>query len=100
VEIAGWLALFAVAVTFFILSSTQRAQADRLARRLRGLELRVEAIQKHLGIEPPRPTLTEWQKAALHGDKIPAIKLYREQTGAGLKEAKDAVENWLATSDL
>jgi ribosomal protein L7/L12 len=26
------------------------------------------------------------------GQKIPAIKLYRERTGAGLKEAKDAVE--------
>jgi large subunit ribosomal protein L7/L12 len=27
-----------------------------------------------------------------HGKKIQAIKLYREQTGVGLKEAKDAVE--------
>jgi len=27
------------------------------------------------------------------GKKIDAIKLYREQTGAGLKEAKDAVED-------
>ena len=26
------------------------------------------------------------------GNKIEAIKLYREETGAGLKEAKDAVE--------
>lgn len=26
------------------------------------------------------------------GKKIPAIKLYREQTGLGLKEAKDAVD--------
>jgi hypothetical protein len=26
------------------------------------------------------------------GDKIEAIKRYRERTGAGLKEAKDAVE--------
>lgn len=32
-------------------------------------------------------------KAALFaGNKIQAIKLYREQTGLGLKEAKDAVE--------
>ena len=27
------------------------------------------------------------------GQKIQAIKLYREQTGAGLKEAKDYVES-------
>ena len=26
------------------------------------------------------------------GDKIEAVKLYRQQTGSGLKEAKDAVE--------
>jgi ribosomal protein L7/L12 len=29
---------------------------------------------------------------ALEGKKIEAIKLYREMTGLGLKEAKDAVE--------
>ena len=32
--------------------------------------------------------LAEWQA----GRKIAAIKLYRESTGLGLKEAKDAVE--------
>lgn len=31
------------------------------------------------------------------GGKINAIKLYRERTGLGLKEAKDAVEAWLNT---
>ena len=30
--------------------------------------------------------------ALLEGNKIQAIKLYREQTGVGLKEAKEAVE--------
>ncbi|MFI4996051.1 MAG: ribosomal protein L7/L12 [Hyphomicrobiales bacterium] len=29
--------------------------------------------------------------------KIAAIKAYREETGLGLKEAKDAVEGWLAS---
>jgi ribosomal protein L7/L12 len=41
--------------------------------------------------------LTEQQQQAIHAEifkehKISAIKLYREATGAGLKEAKDAVE--------
>ena len=27
--------------------------------------------------------------------KIAAIKAYRDRTGAGLREAKDAVENWI-----
>jgi len=34
----------------------------------------------------------ELQSLLEQGRKIEAIKLYREQTGAGLKEAKDAVE--------
>ena len=34
--------------------------------------------------------------ALLDGRKIEAIKLYRQATGAGLKEAKDAVEHWHA----
>ena len=29
--------------------------------------------------------------------KIEAIKAYREETGAGLKDAKDAIENWIAS---
>lgn len=32
--------------------------------------------------------------ALAQGRKIEAIKLYREATGAGLKDAKDAVEYW------
>ncbi|NQU23621.1 MAG: ribosomal protein L7/L12 [Candidatus Nealsonbacteria bacterium] len=32
--------------------------------------------------------------------KIPAIKLYREETNAGLKEAKDAVEAFAGQHDI
>jgi hypothetical protein len=42
---------------------------------------------------PPADTLEGRVLRLLQqGQKIPAIKLYREETGAGLKEAKDAVE--------
>jgi len=34
------------------------------------------------------------------GGKIAAIKAYREETGAGLKEAKDAVEAWRRAQGL
>jgi ribosomal protein L7/L12 len=42
----------------------------------------------------PEPESLEAQVLALMGSskKIEAIKLYRQQTGCGLKEAKDAVE--------
>lgn len=49
----------------------------------------------------PRPTdalspASRAEIAALiaDGQKISAIKRYREETGVGLKQAKDAVENW------
>jgi len=40
----------------------------------------------------PMPTLEEIRELALSGRKIQAIKLYREASGAGLREAKEAVE--------
>ena len=39
---------------------------------------------------------TEIETALAQGQKIAAIKLYREFTGAGLKEAKEAIESWPA----
>lgn len=39
--------------------------------------------------------LAEVRQLALSGNKIAAIKLYREKTGVGLKEAKDVVDRML-----
>jgi hypothetical protein len=59
----------------------------------RGLERKVDLILKHLGIDPNQGVDKEILKLVDAGEKIKAIKLYREQTGAGLKEAKDYVES-------
>jgi ribosomal protein L7/L12 len=57
-------------------------------------EQKFDLLLKHLGIEGP---LLEWQELARDpARKIAAIKAYREATGVGLKEAKDAVEQWMA----
>ncbi len=53
---------------------------------------------------PPQPVDLDWeathdadfQDALARGVKIEAIKIYREKTGLGLKESKDAVEYYLA----
>lgn len=55
---------------------------------------------------PPEPIDVDWdatqdkrfQDALERGNKIEAIKIYREKTGQGLKESKDAVEAYLAGS--
>jgi ribosomal protein L7/L12 len=62
-----------------------------------------DAVEKLIGghgtsPKNPNPTallhsLDDVRRMAAAGQKIQAIKLYREITGAGLKEAKDAVES-------
>ena len=51
----------------------------------------------HCGQPEPGPTPT-WEVEARNlvrqGKKINAIKMVRESTGMGLKEAKDLVESW------
>jgi ribosomal protein L7/L12 len=47
---------------------------------------------EHLDIAEPKPEFPSVLQKLEQGRKIQAIKLYREQTGVGLKEAKDAVE--------
>lgn len=40
----------------------------------------------------------DWQRQALAGQKVEAIKSVRAATGFGLKEAKDVVEYWCENS--
>jgi len=56
------------------------------------LERKVDLILKHLGIDPNQGVDEKIMELMKSGQKIEAIKLYREQTGVGLKEAKDYVE--------
>ena len=56
------------------------------------LERKVDLILRHLGIDPNQGLDEKIMELVKAGQKIQAIKLYREQTGAGLKEAKDYVE--------
>lgn len=85
--------------------------ADDLQRRVEELERRVAALERALNTGyPPRPAgeLTETSGAeilapqssvsemvrqlAIQGNKIAAIKLLRDETGMGLRQAKDAVD--------
>jgi ribosomal protein L7/L12 len=78
-------------------SMHQFTGADRAA--LTRLEKKVDLLLKHLNleyVEEACPLSPEVQELARHPSrKIEAIKLHREQTGVGLKEAKDAVESFI-----
>jgi ribosomal protein L7/L12 len=59
----------------------------------------------HAKAPPPAPTpppadkLREIRRVLARGEKIEAIRMYREHTGAGLKEAKDAVDRLVEVTD-
>jgi hypothetical protein len=95
-----WLALI---VSLFAGSSAAAAWSKPAdAGRLRRLEAKLDLILKQLGLEyqgPETPAGLSAEVKALADNparKISAIKLHREQTGLGLKEAKDAVEAYIA----
>jgi ribosomal protein L7/L12 len=87
------LVLLPVLLVFLVDGNGQRAAANRQARRLAAVDRKLGLIMDHLGIREPEP---EAPARVLHelsaGRKIQAIKVYREATGVGLKDAKDAVE--------
>jgi ribosomal protein L7/L12 len=61
--------------------------------RIKRLEKKIDLIFQHLGIEPEADSLEERLKYLISlNQKIAAIKEFRQQTGAGLKEAKEAIE--------
>jgi len=70
-----------------------RTGSQAVELRLQRIERKLDAIINHLGIvmnSGVDPQIIELVQA---GKKIEAIKLYRESTGVGLKEAKDFVES-------
>ncbi|RPF34945.1 ribosomal protein L7/L12 [Streptomyces sp. TLI_185] len=65
---------------------------SRTDRRVARIEHKLDLILGHLDLTEPEPWSDEVNALVRDGKKIQAIKVYREATGAGLKEAKEAVE--------
>jgi ribosomal protein L7/L12 len=76
-----------------VIACGRRGAVDREARRLAAVERKLDLIMTHLGVrEPASDVPGDILQELLAGRKVHAIKAYREATGVGLKEAKDAVE--------
>jgi ribosomal protein L7/L12 len=84
-----------------LLGEGQKIMAIKLYRERTGVGLRqakeaVEAIERGEPLTIPETVDESFERELIgllqHDQKIEAIKLYRERTGVGLKEAKDAVE--------
>ncbi|MEV7626728.1 ribosomal protein L7/L12 [Actinoplanes sp. NPDC089786] len=89
VVVAGVILVVGLAM----LAAGSRGQDRRnTAIRLAAIERKLDLIMKHQGIVEPRIEAPDVVQELMQGRKIQAIKIYRERTGVGLAEAKNAVE--------
>ncbi|WP_067434960.1 ribosomal protein L7/L12 [Nocardioides jensenii] len=95
-----------------IFNAASARDVEALRARIGRLEALVELLARHQGISEHQisqiivpaastasaphatgaPISARVRQLAIEGKKIQAIKVHREETGLGLKEAKDAVE--------
>ena len=77
-----------------MIGAMDSSDTDRIVR----LERQVDFLFRRLGIDPELALADDGElpsalyDAIARGKMIQAIKIYRETTGVGLKEAKDAVD--------
>ncbi len=72
-------------------------QVFKLSQRVATLERQVEFLMKHLGVSydgaPDAGVSPEIMELVRRGDKLRAIRAFREETGVGLREAKEFIES-------
>lgn len=88
-EIMG---LLLVALVMLLGIGSIESRIKRTDLRVARVEQKLDLVLDHLGLREAEPRMDEIDALLRDGKKIQAIKTYREITGAGLKEAKDAVE--------
>lgn len=88
--------LFIMTAVFFsvlVLSLQLSGMSKELTRRLDAQDDQLARIAERVGVPAPRVrVLPDVLDALARGKKIEAVKLYRDATGTGLKEAKQAVD--------
>jgi ribosomal protein L7/L12 len=73
-------------------SANSRREQLRTAARIAAIERKLDAVVAHLGITMREPELPEVLRLVFAGRRVAAIKAYRDETGAGLLEARNAVD--------
>ena len=90
----AWIGLAVVLLVLLGARSGGAASRERvqMVTRLAALERKVDAIADQLGVIVPEPQHPDVVLLLQQGQKIQAIKQYRQDTGADLVTAKGAVE--------
>ncbi|MGW2330496.1 ribosomal protein L7/L12 [Streptomyces sp. NPDC001700] len=86
------IAILILVVAVVLLYSGLDSRIKRMERRNARLERKADLILDHLGIRQEEPGLERVTALLRENKKIQAIKVYREVTGADLKDAKEAVD--------
>ncbi|WP_372412090.1 hypothetical protein [Streptomyces luteireticuli] len=79
-----------------LLAWTVESRIERVSRKVARLERKVDLILDQLGIRQEEHELARIAELARKGERIKAVKAYRELTGDGLKDAKNAVDQLAA----
>ncbi len=93
--VIGLLILLFAGGSRVVMAHRRPADLERLAR----VEEKLDLLLTHAGLDYTPAPKAGWQALADDGpgSKIAAIKAYREETGAGLAEAKRAVEEYIGS---
>ncbi|MFD8301697.1 ribosomal protein L7/L12 [Streptomyces sp. NPDC059690] len=84
---------YSLAALFLIVGvGSVESRISRADKRVARVERKLDLIIEHLGIDASEPWNDEVAALLRDGKKIQAIKVYREATGADLREAKEAVD--------
>ncbi|MFF7854470.1 ribosomal protein L7/L12 [Streptomyces sp. NPDC007904] len=86
------IALLFLTVVVLLGILTVQSGLSRTDRRIARVERRLDQVLAHLGIDEDLPRRDEIERLVREGRKVQAVKVYREATGAGLVEAKEAVD--------
>lgn len=93
--------LAAVGIGLILMFAGSRGQERaRVNARLAAIERKLDAVATQLGVTMPAPEQADVVRHLQQGQRIQAVKAYRDSTGAGLAEAKAAVDRIAADHGL
>jgi Ribosomal protein L7/L12 C-terminal domain len=96
--VENWMVVIGLAAALSLFASL-----SLLGRRVQSLEQQMSALRRHLGLAPPllyTPSDRVKQLAADPKKKIEAIRVFREESGLGLREAKTIVEELIQSQGM
>jgi ribosomal protein L7/L12 len=91
-ELSGMASVFVLIVFVYVL--LRLVTIEKRIARLSRVDAKLDLLLKQAGIDydPYKNLSLQVTEALQRGEKIQAIKHYREATGVGLKEAKEFIE--------